>query len=106
MGAGNADAVVRQHPRDFGDHSGPVGDVETDIIRGGSFSHRQNPAAFAIRQEAAVAGNLLQRAGRFHEVRHDGRRGGILTGTATVEKRFAGGVAMHRDGIEDTLDGG
>ena len=106
MGAGNADGVFGEDGGDFGDGAGAVGDVEADVVSSGGFRDGDEISYFPIRQETAVVGGVGEVAGGLDEVGYDGGGGGALAGTASVEKGFAGGVGVDRDGVKNSVDGG
>ena len=106
VGAGNADAGFCESLRDFSDDAGAIGDIEADVVGGFGFFDGHQAALFGVRKEAAVAGGLTKGTSGFDEVADNRRGGGILSGTASVEEGFAGGIAMDGDGIEDAVDAG
>ena len=72
VGAGDADASIREDLCDFSDDAGAVGDVEADVVGGFGLLNRHEAAFFRIGKEAAVTGGLAERAGGFDEVADDG----------------------------------
>ena len=86
MSAGDSDSMVGKDPGDFCDDARSVCHVKSDIIRGRCIADWDESAGRAIRQESAMATWGGKRAGGLHQVCHDRRGGGILTGSAAVKQ--------------------
>ncbi len=103
VGAADADAVLREHGRNFRHDAGTIGDIEAHVIRRAGFLDRQQAPLLAPGQESTVGKLMCQRTRSLDQVCHHRGGRGIFPGTATVKERFPHPIAMHRHGIENAI---
>lgn len=103
VGAGDSDLMFGKDGGDFGDHPRLVIDRETHVIGSFGVVDFAERTGSLVREKAAVGSGVTSGLG---EVGNDGGGGWPLTGSPTVEERFADVITFDGDGIEHPVDRG